>query len=94
MAQFGHVDARPRLLLVHMALMAIDPPGRRTDLHPPAVYFAPWHTQALALGYPLTESSERLLRRQRRVLLDAKAVEVTGSDARGHDPAYRLLIDT
>lgn len=75
---WSHLNLAPRLLLVHMALTAYDPPG--LEGKPPCLYWASWERQAEAMGYEPNESARRRLMRLRGQLVAAGAIEL---DARG-----------
>jgi hypothetical protein len=75
---WGHLAMAQRVLLVHMALTALDPPGRPEQ--PPCLYWGGWELQALAMGYPADDTHRRQLKRLRARLTAAGAIEL---DAKG-----------
>jgi len=79
---WGHLDLAPRLLMVHMALVSLDPPGRN-DV-PPCLYWGGWELQATAMHYPLSDTARRRLKRLRLALVEAGAIvlEAKGTRAR------------
>lgn len=73
MAQWADLDHGPMRLLVHMALVSLDPPGNGE--FGPCLYFAGWDLAALALGYspPSALASDTFsVRRRDNVYRDVK----------------------
>lgn len=85
---WSHLNLAPRLLLVHMALTAYDPPG--LEGKPPCLYFASWERQAEAMGYESDDSARRRLKRLRAQLVTAGAIELDARGSRGSSPRWLL----
>ena len=83
---WGHVGLAPRWLLMHMALTALDPPGR--DDVPPCLYWGGWELQASAMGYPATPWASRKLRRLRAELVAVGAIELDAKGNRAHSTRW------
>jgi hypothetical protein len=83
---WGHLDLAQRVLLVHMAVTSLDPPGR-TD-QPPCLYWGGWELQALAMGYPASDSARRRLKRLRSQLAAAGAIELEAKGTRARSTRW------
>jgi hypothetical protein len=88
MASWGTLNATPQRLLIHMAVTALDPPGR--DDVPPCLYWAGWETQASAMGYKLNPTSARWLRSLRAQLVAAGAIELDSLGTRAQSTRWTI----
>lgn len=86
MTSWSHLHRAPSTLLLHMALTALDPPGR--DDVPPCLYWGGWQLQASAMGYSPNDTSKRLLRKLRAQLLAAGAIELDAKGTRAHSTRW------
>lgn len=78
------VSPRARLVLVKMALLAMDKDR-------PPIYFAGWAPLAMPLGYPAYDgNAERAVARAIRELVDAGFVKPYGAPGPGHNVTYAL----
>lgn len=82
---WGHLPALPRLVLVFMALTALDQKGK--DGRPPRVYFG-------GEDELLTVAPRASLYRALATLRTAGAIEVLEKGRAGHRAVYRLRLDT
>lgn len=90
MLHWRHLPSSERLLLAHMALLSVDPPGAK-DM-PPCLYWGGIESQALAMNYT-TKTADRALRRLRRNLVEAGAIELVRAPARYRSPTWRVVVD-
>jgi hypothetical protein len=104
MVTWRALDSMPMRLLVHMALMSLDPPG--SDEIDPCLYFAGWETQALALGMDVPPAAatdtwsverrrviQRAVARHREILAVAGAISRVKHSAPGRPAAWRVHPD-
>src|SRR4029077_265190 len=99
MVEWRHIEHAPMRLLVHMALMSLDPPGNgEMD---PCLYFMGWEMQALALGFnpPSATATDtfsvarrgsihRTVRRHRSILVAEQALTLLKTSAPGRPPLW------
>jgi len=88
MTSWGRLNPAPRMLLVHMAVTALDPPGR--DDVPACLYWGSWEMQASAMGYPLNRTSARFLRKLRAKLVAAGAIELDSLGTKAHSTRWMV----
>jgi hypothetical protein len=85
--QLGHAPGR---LLVHMALMSLDPPGRNGT--PACHYWGPVQMQAQAMGIS-NKASARQLRKLRATLVEAGALELVRPGHKGRPPVWLVITE-
>ena len=82
------LDHAPMRLLVHMALVSMDPPG--TADAPPCLYWGTPELQALAMNYS-GKHAIRLVRKLRGVLVIAGALELAVPARQWRSPVWRVV---
>lgn len=90
MLNWRHLPSPELRLLIHMALLSVDPPGAQGMA--PCLYWGSVESQAMALNYTGKHAS-RKLRERRANLVEAGAIELVRSSARGRSPTWRLVPD-
>lgn len=90
MAQWAQLDHRPMLLLIHMSLVSLDPPGREGV--PPCHYWGSVELQTIAMNYH-GKNAGRTLRRLRQGLVTAGALELVRPGHKGRPPVWRVVTD-
>jgi hypothetical protein len=78
----------PRVLLVHMALTSLDPPGRNGT--PECHYWGSAEMQAQAMGYTCKGAS-RMLRKLRATLVEAGALQLVRPGHKGRPPVWLVV---
>jgi len=102
MAQHRDLEHPAMRLLVHMAALALDPPGTR-DLEP-LVYFGGWQLQAWHLGLDVPdgtdtasvtrqETCKRITARWRGQLARAGAIVLVKHSAPGRTAIWRIQVE-
>lgn len=79
-----------QLLLVHMALVSLDPPGNGQQ--PPCLYWGSVELQTLAMGYR-GKNAPRTLRALRRGLREAGAIQLARHSAQHRSPTWLVVTD-
>lgn len=88
MLYWRHLPSPELRLLLHMALLSVDPPGAQ-DM-PPCLYWGSVESQALAMNYT-GKHAARKLRERRSHLVEVGAIERVRSSARRRSPTWRIV---
>ena len=88
MACWATLDHAPMRLLVHMALVSMDPPGEPG--RPACLYWGTPELQALALNY-CGKDARRSVRKIRLALVQAGALELYAPAHRWRSPTWRVI---
>lgn len=86
----AQLESKPMLLLMHMALVSLDPPGRNGTA--PCHYWGDVGTQALALGLT-NKATSRMLRKLRASLVSAGAIVLVAPGNRARSPVWLVVTE-